>query len=124
MKKQLLLTLSLLFSCIVFSQVKGIVTDVSNNPLAFVNIYIEGTYTGTTSNDDGKYELNILEEKSYTIVFKYLGYKTLKKNITVTAFPYSLDAILAEENINLDEVVINTNDNPANRIIRNTIANR
>ncbi len=124
MKKQLLLTLSLLFSCIVFSQVKGIVTDTNNNPLAFVNIYIEGTYTGTTSNDDGMYELNISEEKSYTIVFKYLGYKTLKKNITVTGFPYRLDAILIEENINLDTVVINTNDNPANRIIRNAIANR
>ncbi|VAV84278.1 FIG00930371: hypothetical protein, partial [hydrothermal vent metagenome] len=124
MKKQLLVTLSFLYSFFVFSQVKGIVTDTKNNPLAFVNIYIEGTYIGTTSNNEGKYELNISEKKSYTIVFKYLGYKTLKKQITITAFPYNLDAVLSEENINLNEVVINTNDNPANRIIRNAIANR
>jgi Family of unknown function (DUF5686)/CarboxypepD_reg-like domain len=124
MVKILLVTLSILFSSLVFSQIKGTVIDTKNNALPFVNIYIEGTYTGTTSNDDGNYELNILEKKEYTIVFKYLGYKTLKKQVNVTAFPYNLDAILTEENINLDEIVINTNDNPANRIIRNTIVKR
>ena len=107
-----------------FSQIKGTITNAKDSTLAFVNIYIEGTYIGTTSNNEGKYELNISEKKSYTIVFKYLGYKTLKKQITITAFPYNLDAVLSEENINLNEVVINAKENPANRIIKNTIAKR
>ena len=59
MKIKLLLLLSLLLCSNSFSQIKGITKDANNTPLAFVNIYIEGTYTGTTSNNDGHYELNI-----------------------------------------------------------------
>jgi Family of unknown function (DUF5686)/CarboxypepD_reg-like domain len=124
MNQKLRFVLFFLISLQSFSQIKGTITNAKDSTLAFVNIYIEGTYVGTTSNNDGKYELSVSEKKSYTIVFKYLGYKTLKKQITITAFPYNLNAVLTEENINLDEVVINANDNPANRIIRNTIAKR
>ncbi len=124
MKLKLLLSLLFLFGLQAYSQVIGTTTDINNKPLAFVNIYIEGTYIGTTSNDDGNYELNITKEKSYTIVFKSLGYKTIKKEVSINEFPYNLNIILTEENVNLDTVVINANDNPANRIIRNTIANR
>jgi len=124
MQLKLLFLLIFLFSLQAFAQITGTTKDSNNAPLAFVNIYIEGTYFGTTSNDDGNYELNITQKKSYTIVFKYLGYKTLKKEITINEFPFVLDVVLTEENINLDAVVINANENPANRIIRNTIANR
>ena len=62
-----------------FSQIKGAVTDNKNEPLPFVNIYIENTYTGTTSNEEGNYELNITKPDSYTVVFQFLGYKTVKK---------------------------------------------
>ncbi|MBN4084735.1 carboxypeptidase-like regulatory domain-containing protein [Flavobacteriaceae bacterium AH-315-B10] len=122
--KQALLLLTFLYSTLSFSQIIGNVTDSEGNSLAFVNIFIEDTYIGTTSNDEGDYELNLSENKSITIVFKYLGYKTLKKVLTIDAFPYVLNVSLEKENITLDEVVINSNENPANKIIRSTIANR
>jgi hypothetical protein len=62
-----------------YSQITGTVTDTKKEPLPFVNIYIDNTYIGTTSNEEGKYELNVNTKKEYTIVFKYLGYKTIKK---------------------------------------------
>ncbi|NND11865.1 MAG: hypothetical protein HKN96_11725, partial [Flavobacteriaceae bacterium] len=49
----------LLWSTTLMSQVMGKVEDANGTALPFVNIYIEGTYLGTTSNDDGKYELNL-----------------------------------------------------------------
>ncbi len=119
-----LLLLTFLYSTLSFSQIIGNIKDSNGNPLAFVNIYVEGTYIGTTSNDEGDYELNISDSGTFTIVFKYLGYKTLKKEINIKTFPYTLDVSLEEEKITLDEVVINSNENPANRIIRSTIANR
>ncbi|MBT8305261.1 MAG: DUF5686 and carboxypeptidase regulatory-like domain-containing protein, partial [Bacteroidia bacterium] len=114
----------LLWSTTLMSQVMGKVEDANGTALPFVNIYIEGTYLGTTSNDDGKYELNLNIKGDYIIVFKFLGFKTLKRNITIKEFPYSLDAVMTEEKISLEEVKINAKDNPANRIIRQTIANR
>ena len=126
-RMKLTLLLFFLFSLLsisLFSQVTGTVNDTKGGVLPFVNIYIEGTYTGTTSNDDGVYELSFNEKGEHTIVFKYLGYKTIKKNVTINAFPYRLDVSLPEEKVSLDEVVVNSEENPANRIIRKTIENR
>ena len=46
-----------LFSIFTFAQIKGTVTDANGEALAFVSIYIENTYIGTTTNENGKYEL-------------------------------------------------------------------
>ena len=119
-----LFTLSLLlFSLFNLAQIKGTVTDDKGNPLPFVNIFEENTYNGTTTNDKGKFTLNVKDEKP-TIVFQYLGYKTIKKSIAKSQFTESLIITLVEENITLKEVVINPKDNPANEIIRNAIKNK
>ena len=53
-----------------------------------------------------------------------MGYKTLKNNITVNEFPYKLNVVLEDENISLKEVIINSEENPANRIIKKAISKR
>lgn len=121
MTKSLLIILIGLISFSSFSQINGIVKDDKNQTLPFVNIYVENTYIGTTSNEEGNYELNIRKADTYTIVFQFLGYKTVKKTVKIETFPYTLDAILAEEEISLNEVVVNSNENPANKIIRKAI---
>lgn len=122
--KYSLLTLLTLFSSFAFSQITGTVTSNQNQPLPVVNIFIENTYTGTTTNNDGNYILDINKTGDYTITFQYLGYKTIKKKVVITKLPFVLDVVLIEEDINLDEVVINSDENPANAIIRQTIAKR
>jgi hypothetical protein len=124
MKTKLLSTLALLCVFASFAQIKGTVTDDKNEPLPFVNIYLENTYTGTTSNEEGNYELNVTESKNHTVVFQFLGYKTVKKKVNIQSFPFTLDAVLSEEEVSLNEVVINSEENPANIIIRAAIAKR
>ena len=94
MKTKLLSALLVFVAFTSYSQIKGTVSDTKSNPLPFVNIFIENTYKGTTSNEDGNYELNITEPKTYTVVFQFLGYKTVKKTIAIESFPYVLDATL------------------------------
>jgi hypothetical protein len=122
-KKLLCLAFISLFS---FSsaQITGTITNTKGEPLPFVNILVENTYKGTTSNDDGYYELSVTEKKAYTLVYTYLGYKTVKKTVNITTIPFNIDIILEEESVSLSEVLLESEENPANAIIRQTIAKR
>ncbi|BAO77714.1 DUF5686 and carboxypeptidase regulatory-like domain-containing protein [Winogradskyella sp. PG-2] len=124
MTKKLLNLFFILFSTLITAQVVGKVTNTKNEPLPFVNILIDNTYKGTTSNDDGYYELNITKPRVYTIVYTYLGYKTVKKKVEIDKFPYTINVTLEDESVSLGEVVVNSEDNPANAIIRQAIAKR
>jgi len=124
MLRSLLLFTTLLFCNFSFAQITGTVTSSKNETLPVVNIFIDNTYMGTTTNSEGMYELNVTKPGDYTVVFQYLGYKTLKKNVNIKSFPFTLNAVLVEEDISLNEVVVNSEENPANSIIRNTINNR
>lgn len=112
----------LLISTTISSQIKGKVTNNKGIPLSSVSIYLDGTITGTTSNEEGIYELTIKKPGNYTVVFQFLGFKTLKKTVQISSFPFVVNAKLAEEQVTLDEVQINSKENPANKIIRNVIA--
>ncbi len=122
--KQSILLFFIFLNVSLSAQIIGKVTDANNQPLPYVNIYLENSYTGTTSNEEGNYSLEISERGNYTIVFQFLGYNTVKKEIAVSSFPYRLDIVLKESTISLDEVVINSTEDPAYRIIRKTIAKR
>lgn len=114
----------ILFSITINAQIKGTVTDDKGKPLAFVNIFEENTYNGTTTNEQGKFELNLRTAGKHIILFQYLGYKTNKQIVELTTNQIIIDVVLQEENIELKEVVINPKDNPANEIIRNAIKNK
>jgi len=123
LKRLLLLTL-LLHSGGISAQVVGEITDTKGEKLPYVNIYLENSFTGTTSNQEGNYELEISKPGDYTIVYQFLGYKTQKKQVNIQSFPYTINVSLAEESTSLEEVVINSDENPADRVIRKAIANR
>ena len=87
----------LLIACISsFAQVKGIVSDEKGIPLPFVTIFSANTYNGTTSNDNGAYELNIKTVGKHTIVFQYLGYKAQKIAIDIEKLPFLLNVKMIE----------------------------
>lgn len=122
--KRIIIVFTLMLVGIAQSQIRGTVKDLNGEALPYVNIYIQNSYTGTTSNAEGQYEINISKPGNYAIVFQFLGFKTQIKNIKVDTLPYPLDVILEDENINLNEVVIDAKENPANRIIRQAISKR
>ena len=122
--KKITFLLFLFVSTTFFAQVKGKITDVNKNPLPFVGVFLNKTITGTTSNDNGDYVLSLKKKGKYIIVFQFLGFKTVKKEVNITSFPFELNVILEEESVQLSGISISTKDNPANEIIRNAIANK
>ena len=119
--KKCYLLLFLLVSFFSNAQIRGNITDNKGIPLSLVTIFEENTYNGTSSNEQGNYELNIKKTGKHTIVFQYLGFKTQKITITIDKFPYIQNIQLVEENLSLSEVIINPKNNPANAVIRQAI---
>lgn len=122
--KKIIMLASLFCSSTLFAQLKGTVTDTNGQAIPTASVYLENSIAGTTTNDNGVYELPLEKTGKYTVVFQFLGFKSVKKVITITSFPYVLDAQLEEEEFTLNEVVINSKENPAIKIIRNAIANK
>lgn len=115
----------------VFAQgipIKGIVTDsITGEKLAYVSILVEGTTTGTTTNDNGTFSLRVPSHNSVLTV-SYLGYT--EKHVPVRdAKANSLKIQLAPSTVNLTEIVIKPKkekytkkENPAVLFIRKAIA--
>lgn len=82
---------------------KGNVTDATTNvPLVGVTILAEGSSSGTLSDDNGAYTLNVPEGVE-VISFSYLGYSRVEAAYNGQA---SLDVEMTEDNISLGEVVV------------------
>lgn len=54
--------------------VSGTVTDVDGEPLIGVNIQVKGTNLGTSTDFEGNYTINNVEEND-TLIFSYVGYQ-------------------------------------------------
>ena len=88
--KKIILIFTLLITAIPFAQtgsISGKLTDkeYNNEPLAFANVLIKGTTTGTTSDFDGLFAFNDLELGQYTLVVSFVGYETQEVIVTVLA---------------------------------------
>lgn len=75
---QLLLLLLLLFSQGAWAQmtVRGTIHNQRGETIPGVNIYIKGTYTGTSSELDGTYELVMEGNEGFVLIFQALGFRT------------------------------------------------
>ncbi|MAM19164.1 MAG: TonB-dependent receptor [Christiangramia sp.] len=81
--------------------VQGTVTDENNIPLLGVNVLVKDQSSGTTTDFDGNYSIQV---PSGTILsFSYVGYQT--KEFTITE-AQTLDVTLSEDSAALDEVVV------------------
>ena len=82
-------------------RIYGTVTDQNGETLPYVTIIIRGTNIGTTSNENGIYEMNITDD--VTLIFSYMGFRDLEVS---TEGKTRLDVVLLEDNVRLDEVVV------------------
>ncbi|MEO0059537.1 MAG: hypothetical protein RLZZ312_1184 [Bacteroidota bacterium] len=114
----------LLISYSTFAQIKGVVTDSKNIPLARVSVFIQNTYIGTSTNDLGQYELNYKKTDKVTLIFQSIGYQTKKIVLSPSSFPLLQNIQLENEDLQLVELKINTKENPAVAVIKKAIANR
>ncbi len=82
--------------------VTGKVTDEDGNTLPGVNIIIKGTTTGTISNADGNYSLEV-DDPDAVLVFSFVGYSD--QEIAV-AGQTILDVSMQVDILGLDEIVV------------------
>lgn len=82
-------------------KVSGTITDSNGEPLIGVNVAIVGTGTGTITDVDGKYTLEV--PGNATLLFSYIGF--VQQSILVGSKSI-LDIILKDDTQKLDEVVI------------------
>ena len=90
--------------------------------LSFTTIYVEETGSGTSANQEAYYELQ-LKEGDYTLQFKFVGYETLRKEISVMGENIRLDVVLPKQSLLLNEVTTTAKaTDPANWMMRKAIA--
>lgn len=82
--------------------ITGNVKDNRGELLLGVSIVIKGTSTGTVTDIDGNYSIEVPDEHA-VLVFNYLGYKTKELSI---AGKMTLDVIIMEDTRTLEEVVV------------------
>lgn len=71
--------------------INGNIFNSKNEPIVGANIYLEGTYDGTTSNEDGIFTFDTSETGSVVLIVSYLSYETFTmagdlsymKNLTI-----------------------------------------
>jgi membrane-bound inhibitor of C-type lysozyme len=84
--------------------ISGMVVDAKNKPIVGANVYIEGTYDGSSSDEQGNFSFTTTASGNQTLVISFLTYETLKLAIDVAT--YKNRVILLKESSNtLDAVV-------------------
>ncbi len=98
------------------AELTGTVTDKEGLPVPFVTVYVEGTTLGTTTNAEGRYQLE-LKPGYHIIVFRYVGYGTEIRPVTIEA-DMKLDVEMKRVVFELGEAVADGSEDPAYRIMR------
>ena len=82
--------------------VSGNVTDASTGePVPYVSIHLEGSMTGTNSDNEGHYSISAPHDG--TLVFSSIGYKTTKVAIASSGI---IDVVLHPDSEYLDETIV------------------
>ncbi len=125
MRAPVLLIILMLLSQIAFAiKISGTVSDDKGNILPYASIFIKGSSLGTTSNNRGKYFLD-LPPGNYILVCQYVGYARQEKIITLGTESVTIDFKLSIQQTTLKEVTIKPGgEDPAYEIIRHAIKKR
>lgn len=102
--------------------IRGTIYGENNKYLSYANIYIKGTSNGTSANSQGQY-LFELPAGEYEIVFQHLGYKQRIEKVSLSE-DMSLDVTLTQLELQIRDVVINANEDPAIAVIRKAMEKR
>ncbi len=103
------------------SKITGIVTNLQQEALPFVNILVNGNNKeGVTTDIEGRFEIKNASPID-SLLFSYVGYETLIKK---GPFQSPLRIQLQPTAYDIATVEIIAGENPAHRIIRQVVANR
>ncbi len=89
--------------------VSGLVTEeISGNPLAGANVFLEGTSTGIETGADGFYSLVIPADISgqVVIIASYTGYQSVRKTISANGADQVVNFILLQGTLFLNDITV------------------
>lgn len=117
-KAFLLIAVVLLSVCGTMAQQKGSVSGVvrdagSGETLIGVAIYEQVLKTGATTDEQGKYRLE-LPYGTHQLQFSYIGYETIEKTVVVSSKPQVLNLKLQQDATKLSEVEITSQKSDQN----------
>ncbi len=85
------------FSLLGQSTIAGTVTDKKNNVIPEANVYLEGTYDGSSTDTNGNFSFTTNEKGIQVLIVSMMGYETYIQEGDITFF--------SNQNIILDEAV-------------------
>lgn len=87
------------------TKISGTVADEKGRPVAAANIFIDGTYDGATTAEDGTFSFETAETGAQVLVITFLTMEDLRIDIVVER--YQPKTFVMKENVNtLDAVII------------------
>ncbi len=103
--KACLLLAMLLSSAAAMAQytVNGTVQNEAGEPLIGVSIIVKGTTSGTVTDFNGEFSLNVRQDPA-TLEFSYTGYK--QKEVEASSSNTTVNVTLEEDIANLEEVIV------------------
>ena len=121
-------TILLLFALIISSfaraqarevRVFGYVLDTDNRGIELANIYVnENTTIGTTTNQNGYYELFVNLQDTITLVYSMIGYETIRQQLYTTREVIGINVILPTNEELLSEVTVRAIQRQTNNMDR------
>lgn len=107
--------LAILISSITLAQttINGKVTDSNNIPVVGANVYLDGTYDGDTTDDNGNFSFPTEETGTQTLIISYLSYETKTIIGDVSTFK-DIQIKLKDDMEALDTVIISAGTFEAN----------
>ncbi|HNX89516.1 MAG TPA: TonB-dependent receptor [Paludibacteraceae bacterium] len=88
------------------NKITGKITDQDNLPMVGANIFVPDMNKGTTSNNNGTYELSNLPNGKIKIQFSYIGYGNCVESVVLNGKSLELNIALTQTAIEAEEVVV------------------
>ncbi|MBL4904539.1 MAG: carboxypeptidase-like regulatory domain-containing protein, partial [Flavobacteriaceae bacterium] len=106
--KQLLFFILVIFQLSIQAQttISGKVTDNKGIAIEGVNVYLKGTYDGTSTDENGNFSFVTNTKGTQTLVASFISYETYSKTASIAAFK-NIQIKLRDDVNTLDAVVIN-----------------
>lgn len=91
-----------------FSQtvISGKVTQEKGEPLPGANVYLDGTYDGTSANAEGAFRLKTTKTGEYVLKIGFIGYETVSRKVILKGDTIQVNARLKEAFNQLNAVTI------------------
>ncbi|GAB2781551.1 hypothetical protein GCM10027275_26570 [Rhabdobacter roseus] len=93
-------------------QIKGIITSKDGQPAGYVNVLLEGTQQGTTTQADGSYSFTNLPEGTYVLTASFIGLQAQSETVALREGEIrTIHFTLKENSRQLQEVIVFANAN-------------